>query len=186
MVHRQVTGNRSFYGRARQFILHNVLHADDPPHRLALGVAIAMFVTFTPFIGVQMVLAVFLAWLFRANKAVGVPLVWISNPATIPIIYFPCYMVGCKLLGMSADASLLSSLAHPPAGWLERTQFYWNKVAVISSPLLLGCLVVASVVGVGSYYVTYLAIRTYRLKRLGQLMPPSNQDSPDAANVSTG
>ena len=35
-----------------------------------------------------------------------------------------------------------------------------------------GCLIVATVAGVISYYVSLYAIRTYRLRRWGQLMPP--------------
>ena len=83
----------------KDFCILRILHADDPPHRLALGIAIGMFVTFTPLIGFQMLISVFLAWLLRANKLVGVPLVWISNPVTFVPIYYPCYWLGCKVLG---------------------------------------------------------------------------------------
>ena len=78
---------RSPWQRVRHFVLHDILHADDPPHRLALGVAIGMFVTFTPTVGLQMVLVGVLAWLLRANKLVGLPVVWLSNPATVVPIY---------------------------------------------------------------------------------------------------
>ena len=80
--------------RARRFVVHNVLRADDPPHRLALAVAIALFVTFTPTIGFRSVLVVLLAWMFGANKLVGLPLVWISNPATFVPIDYPSYLTG--------------------------------------------------------------------------------------------
>ena len=30
--------------RVRRFVYHHLLHADDPPHRLALGVGIGVFV----------------------------------------------------------------------------------------------------------------------------------------------
>ena len=61
--------------RIRRFIIHNILHADDPPHRLALGVAIGMFMTFTPTVGVQSILVALTAWVLRANKLVGMPMV---------------------------------------------------------------------------------------------------------------
>ena len=67
---------RSWYRRHRQqlrhFVYHSLLHADDPPRPLALGMALGMFVAFTPTFGIQMVLAGFLCWLLRANKAVGI------------------------------------------------------------------------------------------------------------------
>jgi len=86
----------------RHFVFHSILHADDPPHRLALGIAIGTFVTFTPTVGLQMMIVVFLAWLFRANKVVGLPIVWISNPVTIMPIFYTCYRLGRAILGHSA------------------------------------------------------------------------------------
>ncbi|MDA1054245.1 MAG: DUF2062 domain-containing protein [Planctomycetota bacterium] len=95
MIAHRVTGRfRSAWRKCRRFVLHSVLHTDDPPARLALGAAIGMFFMFTPTFGFQMLLVVFVAWLLRANKAVGLPIVWISNPATMIILYYPCYYIG--------------------------------------------------------------------------------------------
>ena len=88
-------------GRIERFLIYRVMSLDDTPHRLALGVAIGIFVTWTPTIGLQMVITFLLSALFRANKFVGVPFVWISNPLTIVPIYGPNYLVGCWLLGHS-------------------------------------------------------------------------------------
>ncbi len=100
MYRRQILARYRLYSRRiRRFILHNVLHADDPPHRLALGAAIGMFVTFTPTIGFQMVIVVFLSWLMGANKVVGLPIVWLSNPATFVPLYYSCYVIGRSVLG---------------------------------------------------------------------------------------
>ena len=121
-----------FYVKSRRFVFHNMLHCDDPPHRIALGVAIGMFFTLTPFIGVQMVLVVGAAWLLRANKVVGIPLVWISNPATFVPIFYPCYVIGRTLLGRpGVGAQWWKQLTAPPAGFTEATQFYWGRVMEI-------------------------------------------------------
>ncbi|MEZ6135644.1 MAG: DUF2062 domain-containing protein [Pirellulaceae bacterium] len=170
-----------YWKQAKDFCVYKILHADDPPHRLALGIAIGMFVTFLPLIGVQMVLSVFLAWLLRANKLVGVPLVWISNPLTMGPIYYPCYVLGCKLLGMAAIDDEWSKLVRnwqtlqndPNVTFGNKVGFWWQGLLEFMGPLGLGCLIVASVAGVLSYYVSLLAIRSYRLRRWGQLMPPS-------------
>ena len=159
--------------RIRRFVVFGVLHADDPPHRLALGVAIGIFVTFTPTVGIQMVLAVFLSWLLSANKAVGVPIVWLSNPATLAPIFYPCYVIGRSLLGRDPIGSeWWNALASPPAGWFPAVGFYWNRLMEIAAPLWLGCLVVATVTSVPAYYAAYYLIRLYRLKRWGMLTPP--------------
>ena len=169
---------RSFFKRARDFCVLKILHADDPPHTLALGIAVGMFVTFLPLIGFQMMVSFFLAWLLKANKVVGVPLVWISNPVTMIPIYYPCYALGCRILGIGADdwdhingdwEVLRADLS---ARWIDKVQFWWNIVVDSLAPLTVGCLLVASVAGVLSYYISLFSIRQYRLKRWGQLMPP--------------
>lgn len=169
-----------YFKRAKDFCVLKVLHADDPPHRLALGIAIGMFVTFTPLIGFQMLLSFFLAWLLRANKLVGVPLVWISNPLTIIPIYYPCYWVGCKLLGIPVVShewegireSWAQLLSDPGTRWGDKVRFWWDNLLDFMGPLWLGCMLVALLSGVLTYYLSLWAIRKYRLRRWGQLMPP--------------
>ncbi|GIW96794.1 MAG: hypothetical protein KatS3mg111_0127 [Pirellulaceae bacterium] len=176
-VHQRVT---QLLKRVKDFCVYKILHADDPPHRLALGIAIGMFVTFTPFIGIQTFLAIFLSWLLGANKLVGAPLVWLSNPFTFIPIYYPCYWVGCKLLGRPTGGEewrqILDSwealLANPQVQWTDRVEFWWNSLWQFMGPLGLGCAIVATAVGVVSYYLSLYLIRRYRFLRWGQLMPP--------------
>lgn len=172
---------KAYWKRASDFCVYKILHADDPPHRLALGIGIGMWVTFLPLIGFQMALSVFLAWLFRANKLVGIPLVWISNPVTIVPIYYPCYWVGCKLLGTPVVSDEWARLkvhwqtlqADPTTQWSNKVRFWWDSFLDFAGPLGLGCLLVATIFGIVSYYASLFAIRAYRLRRWGQLMPPS-------------
>jgi len=160
--------------RVRRFVFHTVLHADDPPHRLAMGLAIGMFITFTPTVGFQMALVVFFAWLLRANKVVGVPLVWISNPATIAPIFYLCYRLGRFVLRRDAvDDQWWAELSHPTGPWWSQVTFYWQRLSEIAAPLCFGSLVVATIIGYVTYYISYYAIYGYRMKRWGQPMPPS-------------
>lgn len=185
---------RQYWKRIRDFCVFKILHADDPPHRLALGVAIGIFVTFLPLIGFQMLISVSLAWLFKANKLVGVPLVWISNPLTIVPIYYPCYQLGCTILNSPAASDEWSELQNgwqtlqqdPGATWGGKVAFWWNGLMEFAWPLGVGCLLVASVLAVLTYYVSLYVIRRYRLRRWGQLMPPSltPPDQDDEARVS--
>ncbi len=150
----------------RRLLLHSILKADDPPHRLALGVAIALFVTFTPTIGFQSVLVVALAWLFGANKLVGLPLIWISNPATFVPIYYPAYRLGKWVLGGTpVKMQWWKELAKPPDSAIEAFRFYWGRMLEIIEPLTVGCLLIATpLAGIG-YVLTYQAIDRYRAIR---------------------
>ena len=159
--------------RFRHFVFHSVLHADDPPHRLALGIAIGVFVTFTPTVGLQMMIVVFLAWLFRANKLVGLPIVWITNPATIMPIFYTCYRIGGTILGRPAvGLHWWGRLAERPDPWWDRVQFYWNHFMEIAAPLWIGSMLLSLILGYAVYYISYYAIAGYRMRRWGQLMPP--------------
>lgn len=166
---------RAMKRRVRRFVFHTVLHADDPPHRLALGLAIGMFITFTPTVGFQMILTAFFAWLLRANKVVGLPIVWISNPATIPPIFYLCYWVGCWVLWIApvSPADWWTRLAQPPGTFWGQVTFYWERFVELAEPLCIGSLIVASIIGYVTYYVSYYAIYGYRMKRWGQLLPPN-------------
>lgn len=173
---------RRYLQNARDFCVYRVLHADDPPHRLALGIAIGVFVTFTPLIGFQMVLSVFLAWLLRANKIVGVPIVWLSNPFTMIPIYYPCYVVGCKVTGTpvvsddwrSIQGDWQQLLQEPTTRWVDKVRFWWDSLVDFMGPLWVGCMVVAAVSGVLAYYISLYTIHNYRMRRWGQLMPPKS------------
>ncbi len=152
--------------KARRFLVHNVLHADDPPHRLALGVAIGMFVAITPTGGVQSVLVVLLAWLLGDNKVVGLPLVWISNPATAVPIYYPCYRLGHTILGgESVTRDWWRELAQGPISKAQSVEFYWSRLMQVIEPLVVGSLIVASVLAVVSYAMTYHLIVKFRRLR---------------------
>lgn len=155
----------------RRFVVRQVLHADDPPHRLALGVGIAMFVMFTPTIGLQSVLVVALAWLLGANKLVGLPLIWISNPATFVPIYYPCYRIGRWIMGGEPTSmAWWQELASPPEGRTEALRFYWGRMLEIIGPLIVGGVVVGAVFGTLSYVLTYQVVVKYRALRARHLL----------------
>lgn len=61
------------------------------------GVFIGVFVAFIP-MPFQMVLVTFLAILLSVNLPVGLALIWISNPITMPFIYYFQYELGNVIL----------------------------------------------------------------------------------------
>jgi uncharacterized protein (DUF2062 family) len=69
------------------------------PHYVAKGMAIGVFVSMTPTIPFHTVIALALAFIFRASKIAAAIGVWLSNPLTIPIFYFASYRTGSLLFG---------------------------------------------------------------------------------------
>ena len=159
-----------------RFVVYRILHADDTPHRLALAVALGIFVAWTPTLGFQMVLVIALASLLRVNRLVGVPLVWISNPLTVAPVYYPSYLLGRFLLGrfthhpamnyeqLSAMVANFRSFGYIVAH-LFRGEFWRELIHLLVNvgvELWVGSLIVATVLGVISYVVSYKVIVWYR------------------------
>lgn len=64
----------------------------------ARAFAIGIFCAFLPIPG-QMIVAAFLALWLGGNLAVSVGLVWLTNPITMPPIFFSTYKLGSWILG---------------------------------------------------------------------------------------
>lgn len=94
----------------------------------------------------QMVTAAISAIIFRANLPLSVALVWISNPFTMPPIFYFNYLVGSWILGDDAAESLNFELSWE---WMMTT------LGDLWLPLYLGSAVVGVVLGL----VGYIAIR---------------------------
>jgi uncharacterized protein len=159
MPHRYLTRH------IKRFFIYRVLHVDDTPHRIALGVAIGIFITWTPTIGLQMALVVAIAALLRANKIVGVPFVWISNPVTLVPIYGPNHWLGTKILGGNYDFDQLRPFVEAVAtggNWFERLHAAWDAMWRVFWPLWLGSAVVGGVLAVITYFVIRYAVVRYR------------------------
>jgi len=151
--------------KIKNFFIYRVLHIDDTPHRIAMGVAIGMFITWTPTVGLQMILVVALSWLLGANKLVGVPFVWISNPFTLVPIYYPNYMVGVAILGGDYEAPDFVKAASAGGSMLNRMKVWWTETYNALVPLWLGSIIVGLALGILSYGLIYYAVIKYRKLR---------------------
>lgn len=153
-----------------------MLHTDDSSHSIALGTGIAMFVTFLPVVGFQTVIAVGVAALLRANKVVCIPIVWITNVFTIVPIYGACLGLGRFVLSKSGpgnETAMLATLeSTPSAGILELA--YWQaalqRTLEVGTELWVGCVIVATVASVASYFLARWGVSTYRERRRQRIL----------------
>ncbi len=152
--------------RVERFLIYRVFSLNDTPHRLALGVAIGIFVTWTPTIGFQMALTIGLSWLLGANKFVGVPFVWLSNPATVVPVYGPNYLIGCWLLGKQPDGwhKVIEAIRFQ-GGLYDRILEWFYVTKSIFWELWVGSFVVALVLGILTYFAMYRMIIVYRTQK---------------------
>jgi len=155
--------------KARDFFIYRVLGVNDTPHRIALGAAVGMFIAWTPTVGVQMLLTGLLATLLRANKVVGLPWVWISNPVTMLPIYYGNYRLGRVLLGGDWPELRLDKVAST-AGWWQKFYVLLQETLVVAWPLWLGSFIVAAAMAVPTYFIMRWAVNFYRRHRHGRVI----------------
>ncbi len=117
---------------------------------VARAFLIGVFTAFLP-IPFQMLIAAFLALYVNANVPISVTLVWISNPLTIPPIFYATYLLGTQLLGMPVtDFSIELSM-----------DWFLQEVSNIWAPLLVGSLLAGIVLAVISYFAIHLIWRAH-------------------------
>jgi hypothetical protein len=108
----------------------------------ALAAFVGIFCAFMP-IPMQMLLAAAIAVVLHANLPMAVVLVWISNPLTMPPIFFGTYKLGALLLDIPPRNIGLDSTLHE----------ILVDLSVIWQPLLLGSLICGLLFG-GLGYIT--------------------------------
>jgi uncharacterized protein (DUF2062 family) len=75
-----------------------VLQLDDPPWRIALALAVGVFISCTPTFGFQTLLAIVVATVTRLNRPATVTGVWINLPWVTPFVYAGALKLGQLLL----------------------------------------------------------------------------------------
>lgn len=113
--------------------------------------AVGLFVMYMPPVG-QMLMAAAGAVAFRVNLPIAVTLVWITNPLTIPPMYYFAYLVGAWILGVEVMSFQMSF-------WLD-----WNNWLDLIAPLAVGCLVCATLCSAIGY-LSVQAVWRWRLMR---------------------
>lgn len=128
------------------------------PHEIALGFALGLFVGVAPCMGIQTVIAVFLASLLKWNKISAAVGVWISNPISAPFLYGFTFYVGSLFTGITESFS--------PAGVFDFSYLYQIvlKAREIFWTLTLGGIIVGFPVAVLGYYLSYMAVNRYQNK----------------------
>ena len=111
-----------------------LLQLDDAPWRIALALAVGVFISCTPTFGFQTLLALLIATVARLNRAATVTGVWINLPWATPFVYACALKLGSVVL---TDRSGMSGF------WLM---------------LLVGTTIIGAGAAVLTYCVSYGAL----------------------------
>lgn len=137
-----------FHKKGGMHIFSDYLHDPNIWHvhkrSSAGGAAIGVFCAFIPF-PIQMLSSAALAILFRMNLPIAVLFSFLSNPITIPPLFFFTYRLGVNILGIKEKN------VHFSFSW----DWVSNTLVHIWEPLLLGCFITGTVCSI----LTYLIVR---------------------------
>ena len=78
--------------------LTTLVSLDESPWRMALALAVGVFISFTPFWGFQTLLALAVAAVTRLNPALTIAGTWLNLPWFAPFVYAGAVRIGSALL----------------------------------------------------------------------------------------
>lgn len=136
----------------KKFLLENILESDDSNAKKALSIALGVFVGISPFWGFQTVLVLFLAVLFKLNKAIAFAFSNISFPPLIPFVIYGSLKLGG--LFISSHTPLVLS-----------SEFTFDDVKNNIAQYLVGSFILASLSAAIFGLTGYLLLALFKPKK---------------------
>ena len=156
--------------RAWIYIMYRIARIRVTPHRLAMGFAAGVFVSFTPFIGLHFILAALTAVLVRGNLIASAIGTAVGNPITFPFIWIASYNIGAQLLGLAAKDKLEIQITDESVGiWndgpIAFLQVLWNSIEPVIMPMLLGGIPLGVLCATISYFFVRSTVQQFKSRR---------------------
>ena len=82
------------FSRTKKYISLSIKRMKGSPQALSLGLATGLAVSFTPFIGLHALLAIFISWVIGGSMAAALIGTLFGNPWTFPFIWYFTFEIG--------------------------------------------------------------------------------------------
>ena len=135
--------------RIRKFISW-LWNQEGSPSQRALGLGVGIFSGCFPFFGLQTLMGVFLAKIFKGNTILAALGTWISNPFTYVPLYFFNYKLGSLILNGNSKIVDYSHIT---------TIELWSQGWYLTSRLILGSICVGIFTGLIGGFVLYSLLK---------------------------
>ena len=145
-------------------LVSKLLNLHDAPHSLAGGVAIGMFMGFTPLFGLKTLLCIGAAYILRCNPIAAVIAVSLHDVVTPfwPVLLEIEYAIGSRIVGF------FDGMVHPSSV----TEFHihelmkWTTFLTIGLPMLIGSLFLSAPAAAISYAVMLPVFKKRERRRI--------------------
>jgi uncharacterized protein (DUF2062 family) len=121
-----------------------------------------VIISLSPLVGIQMLIAFFVAFLSRANLPLMVAIQWISNPFTMGPIYYADYKIGRILLELTGFKTSNNKLLSKSYDWSNFEFKDLLKLLDTFPPMFVGGAVLGVFFGVISVFVYNLLAKLYK------------------------
>jgi len=150
LINRYIPDREALVNHQHLRFLGNRLHDPNLWHlsrrSIAMAFAVGLMCAWIP-VPLQMVLAAVSALYYRANLPVSVALVWVTNPITMPPLFYFAYKIGLWFMGRPA----------PNQSFQFSLEGVMNGIGNTWEPFLLGCFVL----GVCCSALGYFGVRFF-------------------------
>lgn len=137
------------------------------PRDIALGMAIGVFISATPFFPFHTSIAIVLAFLLKGSRIAAAAGVWVSNPVTLPFFYITTYKTGAFFLGITSPVDLSG----------QSFSELLNLGVDISRAMILGGIIIGFILSLAAYFATLRIIEIFKNRRIAGSPLPAHGGS---------
>ncbi len=142
----------------------NLMDIPGQENDVATGFAIGIFISFSPWIGLHIIIIFILTKLFRKSFGAGVLASLVFNPLTAPFLWTIEYRTGKVILNAFTDYSA-------PGLKLSFTDFsvLWDNFVQAFYPILVGGTVLGVPAAIAAFLLVQRSLRLYRKRVYGKV-----------------
>lgn len=146
--------------RVLQYYRHRMGRLPGSAYYVAAGFASGVAISFTPFVGLHMLLSLLLAKVLRASFIASAFGTIIGNPWTFPFIWVLVYKVGTFLIGEGVGVEMPENLTF---------DFVWNHKLDILLPMTVGAIPLSIMAWMVAFFSIHGIIDRYKTRRMRRL-----------------
>ena len=159
--------------RSYRYVTKRVLRLRATPHAVSFGIAIGVFTSVTPFLGLHILLSMALAFIVRVNVLAAALGTFFGNPLTFPFIWIGTYKLGNMIL--------YGNGGHLGMGQLAKRIIHlsYHELLQIIKPMIVGAIPVGLLAAAVSYFLVRRLVNIYQHSKLAKRVAAAQAKAAD-------